>query len=545
MDRKSTLDALGQQEFDLCIIGGGASGAGCALDAASRGWKVALIERGDFASGTSSKSTKLIHGGVRYLEQAFKKLDFSQLKQVHHGLQERYILLKNAPHLARPLPILTPVTSFWEGLYYAIGLQMYGWFVSGKDQLPKSKWLSKSAAKKLFPALNSRFYGAVLYYDGQLDDARYALELVLTAEEKGAVVANYIACKGFQTATNGTIHTAVCQDTLQQSAEPLLIRAKSFLNCAGPSSDAVRSFANPGLRPRIRLSKGVHAVLPIRAGTEATALLIPKTKDGRIVFLIPFQGNWLLGTTDEEVSSAAEEPQLERYELEYLLETLNPYLDQPVPPSALLAGFGGYRPLITDTRVGTKGLLRDHTVEYDPLSGLFSLLGGKWTTYRIMARDAVDQIAGWLGREEVCQTADIPLLGAQKLDQGSWNNWCQAHVVPSDVADHLYLNYGTAAWEVAKIMQQSMDFAKRILPNFPFTIAEIKYAVQYEKCCTLRDFLARRIRLEILDWKSTLLAIPIVAPVMALELGWTESEKQHQTDDYTRLLMSFLRHTTT
>jgi glycerol-3-phosphate dehydrogenase len=284
--------------------------------------------------------------------------------------------------------------------------------------------------------------------------------------------------------------------------------------------------------------------LPIRAGAEATALLIPKTKDGRVVFLIPFQGNWLLGTTDEEVSSAEVEPQLERQELEYLLETLNPYLDQPVPASDLLAGFGGYRPLITDTRVGTKGLLRDHTVEHDAVSGLFSLLGGKWTTYRIMARDAVDQIAGWLGREEVCQTADIPLFGAQKLDERSWDSWCEAQIIPEDVARHLYLNYGAGAWEVAKIMQQSKEFAKRILPSFPFTIAEIKYSVQLEKCCTLRDFLARRIRFEILDWEATLLAIPIVAPVMAMELGWSTSEQQQQMDSYTRLLKDFGRRTT-
>lgn len=543
MNRKTSLERLGQQEFDICIIGGGASGAGCALDAAARGWKVALIEQGDFASGTSSKSTKLIHGGVRYLEQAVKKLDISQLKQVHHGLQERYVLLKNAPHLARPLPILTPVTSFWEGLYYAVGLQVYGWFVSKKDPLPKSRWLSKAAAKRFFPALNARFYGAVLYYDGQLDDARYNLELVLTAEEKGAVVANYVSCTGFNRNEQGQITAAICQNTLSNQGSPWQIRAKAFLNCTGPFSDAIRILAHPGIEPRIRLSKGVHAVLPFPSESCSTAMLIPKTKDGRVVFLIPFQGRWLLGTTDDEVSNGKGEALLERKELDYLLETLNPFLDQPVGPDAVLAGFGGYRPLISDHRAGTKGLLRDHAVELDSLSGLFSLLGGKWTTYRIMAKDAIDQIAYFLGRVEQCRTADIPLKGATQLKESDWERWCQEQDLPKDIAQHLYRCYGACAKEVANIMQQSAELAKRILPDFPFVLAEIKYAVQVEKCCTLRDFLARRIRLEILDWKSTLQAVPVVAQVMAKELSWSESEQQSQSEGYIELLEGFIQQT--
>lgn len=543
MDRKSALAQLEQQEFDLCIIGGGASGAGCALDAVSRGWRVALIEQSDFASGTSSKSTKLIHGGVRYLEQAFKKLDFSQLKQVRHGLRERQTLLNNAPHLARPLPILTPVSSFWEGLYYAIGLQIYGWFVSQKDQLPKSKWLGKSAARKRFPDLNARFYGAVLYFDGQLDDARYALSLVLTAEEKGAVVANYLACTGFQKYANGRIESATCQNTLQPESRPITIKARFFLNCTGPLSDQIRILANPELKKRIRLSKGVHAVLPKQTNKPSTALLIPKTKDGRVVFLIPFQEKWLLGTTDDEVPSTTAEPAIERKEIDYLLDTLNPYLQYPVRPEQVLAGFGGFRPLITDDREGTKGLLRDHSVEIDPVTGLFSLLGGKWTTYRLMAKDAIDQVAEQLASFAPCLTAKMPLVGATPNAKEAWSRWCQKHAVPADIKKHLFENYGSCATELAKIMQLDPAYSKRLLPEYPFIIAEIKYAVQIEKCCTLRDFLARRIRLEILDWKSTILAVPIVAQYMAFELGWTDTETQAKVEEYINLLKGFLNKT--
>jgi glycerol-3-phosphate dehydrogenase len=272
-------------------------------------------------------------------------------------------------------------------------------------------------------------------------------------------------------------------------------------------------------------------------------MLIPKTKDGRVVFLIPFQGRWLLGTTDDEVSNGKGEALLERKELDYLLETLNPFLDQPVGPDAVLAGFGGYRPLISDHRAGTKGLLRDHAVELDSLSGLFSLLGGKWTTYRIMAKDAIDQIAYFLGRVEQCRTADIPLKGATQLKESDWERWCQEQDLPKDIAQHLYRCYGACAKEVANIMQQSAVLAKRIIPDFPFVLAEIKYAVQVEKCCTLRDFLARRIRLEILDWKSTLQAVPVVAQVMAKELSWSESEQQSQSEGYIELLEGFIQQT--
>ncbi|MCB0530343.1 MAG: FAD-dependent oxidoreductase, partial [Saprospiraceae bacterium] len=209
MNRRNNIRRLREEEFDLCIIGGGASGAGCAFDAALRGLKVALIERTDFAAETSSKSTKLIHGGVRYLEQAFKKFDFDQLRQVRHGLEERHILLQQAPHLARPLALITPVFSAWAGLYYSIGLKLYDWFASGRDTLPGSRWLSKKEARSRVPGLTDKVHSAVLYYDGQLDDARYCLTLVVSAAEAGAVVANHIELESFEKSETGVLHAAI------------------------------------------------------------------------------------------------------------------------------------------------------------------------------------------------------------------------------------------------------------------------------------------------------------------------------------------------
>ena len=316
MDRAKNIQRLAIEEFDLCIIGGGASGAGCALDAALRGLKVALIEKTDFAAETSSRSTKLVHGGVRYLEQAFKKLDFAQLRQVRHGLEERQIVLKNAPHLAHPIGVITPAFSWWEGVYFCIGLKIYDWFSGKKSQFPSSRWLSRKETLQRMPGISSRIHSSILYYDGQLEDARYCLALVQSAAELGAVVANHLEVIDFQKDTNGKIVAASVIDSLG-AAPPLSIKATQFLNCTGPFADQIRHLANPGLPQRIRPSKGVHLVLSPEILQSAEAMLIPRTKDGRIVFAVPFEGNLLLGTTDEPYPEVSEEPLLESRELHF------------------------------------------------------------------------------------------------------------------------------------------------------------------------------------------------------------------------------------
>ena len=550
MNRSENIQRLRQETFDLCIIGGGASGAGCALDAALRGLKVALVEKNDFASGTSSKSTKLIHGGVRYLEQAFKHLDFAQIRQVRHGLEERHILLQNAPHLAHPLSIVTPVGTWWESIYYGIGLRLYDWFASGKDHLPKSRRLSKAETLRRIPGLHENIYGAVQYYDGQLDDARYCLALVQSAAAAGAVVANHLEITGFQKNSAGTLTAANCRDLYLPGENcpdrelEFPIRASLFLNCTGPYADHIRRLANPAVEPRIRPSKGVHVMLPFDVLGSEDALLIPKTRDGRLVFAIPFESELLLGTTDEDYTHGDLEPVMEAREVEYLLETLQPFLKEKLNPSSIKAGFGGLRPLVsaaprTPGQSKTKSLLRDHEVEHEPVSQLLSLLGGKWTTYRLMAKDAVDQVCLLLRMKRECRTESHLLHGGNGWTSDFWKKIKEKYGFNSDISQHLALKYGTFADVPAKLAIRHAELGERILPGFPFLKAEIVYAVRAEMACSIRDFLARRIRLEMTDWQAATEAAPVVARVMGQELGWTEYRMLEESDAYTALLAEF------
>jgi glycerol-3-phosphate dehydrogenase len=542
MNRTEHLQRATEQDFDLCIIGGGASGAGCALDAALRGLRVLLVERDDFANATSSRSTKLIHGGVRYLEQAFKNLDFGQLRQVRHGLEERHIVLTNAPHLAQPLALVTPVFSWLEGLYFSIGLRLYDFFASKKDTLPGSQWLSRADTLQRIPTLSPRMHSSVLYYDGQLDDARYALALVQSAAEAGATVLNYAQVIDFQK-NNHTqqLESATVED--RATGRRLRIGARVFLNCCGPYADHIRLMANPARQARIRPSKGVHAVLPAEVLGGRDALLIPKTPDGRVVFAIPFGGQTLLGTTDTEYDSLEREPTLERAELDFLLETLDRYLAQPTDRSRVKAGFGGLRPLIaaadTGTKKATKGLLRDHEVERDAESGLLSLLGGKWTTYRLMAADAVDAACAQLGVSAPCATAQHRLVGGEQWQADGWQQWVGQSGWSAATARHLHHNYGTRAERVAALAQNEPRWAEPIHPNYPYVLAEVMYAAREEMCLTIRDFLARRTRLEICDWSAAIESAASVATLLGAELGWNDQKIMTQTLEYQQLIQSF------
>ncbi len=546
MNRSASLRRLSTETFDLCIIGGGASGAGCALDAALRGLKVVLIEKTDFAAETSSRSTKLIHGGVRYLEQAFKKLDFGQLRQVRHGLEERHILLANAPHLARPLALLTPVFSWWEGWYYALGLKLYDWFASGKDNLPASRRLRRAEALARLPALTPRLRGAVLYYDGQLDDARYCLALVQSASEAGAVVINHAEVIDFQKNEKGKILGAEVINQVSNEGEPtLIVRARQFLNCTGPFADRLRHLANPGLPPRIQPSKGAHVVLPAACLPGRDALLIPRTPDGRVVFAVPFGAHLLLGTTDETYPDLEKEPLLDKREVDFLLDTLQPYLAQPIDRQLVTAGFAGIRPLIKASAASTsatKRMLRDHEVERDAVSGLFSLLGGKWTTYRLMARDAVDAVCRQMEVTAACRTADFKLAGAAGYNPGDWKNLRRDFGFEEPVCRHLTQAYGDRAAQVAALTLENESLRKILTPGFPFLCAEVVWAARAEMACTVRDVLARRLRLEIADWAAAAAAAPLVARLLGEELGWPAARQQEEAAAYRALLLTFVEH---
>ncbi|WP_020597087.1 glycerol-3-phosphate dehydrogenase/oxidase [Spirosoma panaciterrae] len=537
MKRTTNWERLKQETFDICIIGAGASGAGAAFDAALRGYRVALVDRGDFASETSSRSTKLIHGGVRYLEQAIKKLDLAQLKQVRHGLAERRTVIRNAPHLAHPLAILTPVFSWFEGMYMTIGLTLYD-LISGHDAFPKGKWLSRGQALEKSPKLTQKMHSAVLYYDGQFNDSRYALALAHSADEAGAAVVNYAAVTDFGRQA-GRITNALVKDQL--TGETVRVKASVFLNCTGPYSDAIRLLANPELDQRIRPSKGVHIVLPRETLDSAYAVLIPKTADGRVIFAIPFGDKVFVGTTDNDYDSLLREPLLEPDEVDYLLETVRPYLAKMPERSQIQAGFGGIRPLIVSSRADTKTLLRDHEVEYDDTSGLLSLLGGKWTTYRLMAQDAIDRAGELLNKTVPSRTETAYLVGGESYRFDDWQQLQATFNLPADVCQHLMRTYGNRVAQLGELIKEQPSLAQKLAESHPYLAAEVVYQVREEMAMTLRDVLARRWRVELSDWQLTARLAPRVAQLMADELGWSPSHRTEQIQAYQHLLNTFIQ----
>ncbi|MFN3487689.1 MAG: FAD-dependent oxidoreductase [Emticicia sp.] len=535
MNRAKNLERLQNEEFDICIIGGGASGVGCALDAVLRGFKVALIEKEDFAAETSSKSTKLIHGGVRYLEQAFKNLDFAQLRQVKHGLEERHTVIRNAPHLAHPLALITPVFSWFEGFYFKIGLTIYGFFAKN-DSMPKAEWLNKKETFEHIPTLTPKLHSSVMYYDGQLDDARYCLALAHSADEAGAVVVNHAAITGFEKDSTGKLFSATITDNL--SEKNISVKAKLFINCTGPFADNIRLLANDKEEKRLRPSKGVHIMLPSEALQSQDAMLIPKTKDGRVIFVIPFEGEVMVGTTDDEYRDLEKEPILIEQEIDFLLDTLRPYLAKVPTKSEIKSGFGGLRPLIASSgSKATKKLVRDHEVEFDEKSNLLSLLGGKWTTYRLMAKDTIDEACKILNKDAACKTELHYLVGGENYNFEEWKNIQKKYKLDEDICQHLLKKYGTKANEVLEIS----SLTERIHKDYPFIKAEIIYTIREEMVGSLRDFFARRTRLELMNWKATLSAVDAVADVMTVELNWSETQKQLNVTEYKKLLKNFMQ----
>lgn len=539
MNRAKNLERLQNETFDICIIGGGASGAGCALDAALRGFKVALIEKEDFAAESSSKSTKLIHGGVRYLEQAFKNLDFAQLRQVKHGLEERHTVIRNAPHLAHPLALITPVFSWFEGFYFTIGLTIYGFFAKN-DTLPKAQWLNKKETFEHIPTLTPKLHSSVMYYDGQLDDARYCLALAHSANEAGAVVVNHASITGFEKDSNGKLISAAFTDNL--SLKSGQIKAKLFINCTGPHADNIRLLANSAQEKRLRPSKGVHIMLPPDVLQSQDAMLIPKTKDGRVIFVIPFEGEVMVGTTDDEYRDLEKEPILIEQEIDFLIDTLRPYLAKVPDKSQIKAGFGGLRPLIASSgSKATKKLVRDHEVEYDEKSNLLSLLGGKWTTYRLMAKDTIDEACKLLAKDIECKTELHYLIGGENYNFEDWKNIQKKYNLDEDICQHLLKKYGTKTEGVCKITADNQVLKERIHQKYPFIKAEVIYTIQQEMVGSLRDFFARRTRMELMDWKATFESIETVADLMAGELGWSDTQKQENISVYKNVLKSFIK----
>ena len=538
--RREALKDIENKSFDVCVIGGGATGSGCALDSQLRGLSTVLIEAGDFASATSSASTKMVHGGVRYLEEAFRRLDPAEYKVVNRALHERIHMLKNGPFLTRAKEFITPCYSWLDLAYYETGLKLYDW-LSGSASLAPSHFVSRRETLHRLPNLNPQgLVGAVAYTDGQFDDARYNVTLVQSFTETGGVAVNYARVTSCERGADGKLAAVTVQD--QFSGQSFVVRARAFVNATGPFADSIRSMANPDAKPRIRLSKGVHILLPAEVLSSGDAMLIPKTEDGRVLFAIPWMGRVLVGTTEQEVA-VGEELFLTHEEVEYLLRHLNRYLALPVKPGQVVGGFAGARPLLSaDDSRDTKKLARDHEVELDPQSGLVSILGGKWTTYRAMAQDTIDVVQKSLGGNPTpCSTLNHPLVGSDGYSSDYWKTLITNFGVPEGSARHLAEKYGTLAAQLLRLTADDPNLAEPLVKGLAPLRAEVAFAARFEMATTIEDVLARRVGLQFYGWSETIAAAPATAEVLMREWGWSEADRDNALTEYVKKIRDLQR----
>jgi glycerol-3-phosphate dehydrogenase len=516
MQRKDQIERIKAETFDLLVIGGGATGCGVALDAASRGLRVALVERQDFSEGTSSRSTKLIHGGVRYLEQAIKGLDVGQFNLVRDALHERAVLLRLAPHLARAIALITPLYRIWEAPYYWTGLKMYD-ALSGKASVGASSFLSKEAALERMPTLRQKgLIGAVLYYDGQFDDARMNVSIALTAIAHGAAVANYVEVTDF-IKEGGRVIGARLRDA--REGQTFEVKARGLVNATGPYTDNLRRMDDPAVAPMVSVSSGVHIILDGSFIPRGTGMLIPKTEDGRVAFALPWLGQVLAGTTDNP-ANVGDHPLATEEEIEYILRHLRRYFEGDITRAGVKAAWCGLRPLVSDPKAGgTARLSRDHVIVGSP-SGLITITGGKWTTYRKMAEDCVDQTIrlNGLRSPRECQTNDLPLLGGAGYAPGNAAWLAKSFGLEREVADYLNQAYGDRSEGVARLSSQG--YAARLTPGYPCLEAEVLWAAREELAQSPLDVLARRLRLAFLDLSAAEAALPRVCQLLSKEFAW-------------------------
>ncbi|XP_032045975.1 glycerol-3-phosphate dehydrogenase, mitochondrial isoform X2 [Aythya fuligula] len=525
------------REFDVLVIGGGATGCGCALDAVTRGLKTALLERDDFSSGTSSRSTKLIHGGVRYLQKAIMKLDFEQYRMVKEALQERANLLEIAPHLSAPLPIMLPVYKWWQLPYYWVGIKLYD-LVAGSQCLKSSYVLSKSRALELFPMLRKdKLVGAIVYYDGQHNDARMNLAIALTAARYGAATANYAeVLRLLKTTDPGTgkerVCGARCRDVL--TGQEFDVKAKCVINATGPFTDSVRKMDDQEVPNICQPSAGVHIVMPGYYSPDNMGLLDPATSDGRVIFFLPWEKMTIAGTTDSP-TDVTSHPIPTEEDINFILNEVRNYLsvDVEVRRGDVLAAWSGIRPLVTDPNSkDTQSISRNHVVTVSD-SGLVTIAGGKWTTYRAMAQDTIDAaIQAHDLNAGSSKTIGLQLQGAEDWSPTLYIRLVQDYGLESEVAQHLASTYGDKAFEVAKIAQVTGKrwpiVGKRLVSEFPYIEAEVIYGVK-EYARTAVDMISRRTRLAFLNVQAAEEALPRIVDIMGKELNWSEQKKKGRT----------------
>jgi glycerol-3-phosphate dehydrogenase len=529
--REEALKVIRGQDFDVCVIGGGATGAGCALDAQLRGLKTVLLDAADFASGASTAATKIIHGGVRYLEEAVKRLDIKQYEVVNRALHERIHMLHNGPFLARPLEFLIPCTNWYSVAYMGFGMKLYEW-IAGHASLFASRFLSKSETLKRMPGLApGRLLGSIAYADGQFDDARYNLALINSFAEAGGVAVNYCRVISFAKDENGKLLSAEMEDHF--SRQRFAVRVNRFVNATGPHADSIRGLARSGVSPRMRLSKGAHIVLPLEVFPTGDALLIPKTDDGRVLFAVPWFDRLLIGTTEQEVT-IHDELYLSKDDVAYLLHHINRYFATAIRADQIVSGFAGARPLVS---VGgsrdTKKLARDHEVEVDGRSGLISIMGGKWTTHRAMAEDTINAVQKSLGLPvRPGTTIDHPLAGSAGYTPDYWQSLIREYGISEAIARHLSQKFGTNAGLVMALTQNEPSLAAPLLPGFAPLRAEVAYSARYEMAMTIEDVLMRRTGLQIFSWNGAIGAAGPTGAILAKELGWTPEAERTSVEQY-------------
>ncbi|UOQ67566.1 glycerol-3-phosphate dehydrogenase/oxidase [Hymenobacter volaticus] len=516
--RQTLLQHLHEQVvWDLLVIGGGATGLGVALDGISRGYKTLLLEQVDYAKGTSSRSTKLVHGGVRYLAQGDVAL-------VREALYERGLLLKNAPHLVKNQDFIIPNYEWWGGPFYTIGLKMYD-LLAGKLSLGASVHLSKQETLQRLPNIKAEgLKGGVLYHDGQFDDARLAINLAQTAIEQGGTLLNHFEVRGLLKDAQGNIAGVTAAD--QETGTTYQVRAKAVVNATGIFVDDILQMDKPGGKKLVRPSQGVHIVLDKSFLPGDDALMIPKTDDGRVLFAVPWHNRVVVGTTDTPLKEYSQEPQALEEEIEFILRTAGRYLTRAPKRNDALSVFAGLRPLAATEGGGekTQEISRSHKILVSE-AGLITITGGKWTTYRRMGQDTVDKAIA-LGKLPTAQsqTAHLPIHGAQATP---------------DRSNHLYV-YGTDQPALQRLIVEHPELSEKLDSTLEFLKVEVVWAARYEMARTVEDVLARRVRVLFLDAHAALRIAPKVAALLAQELGYDEAWQQEQVVAFRQVAQHYL-----
>lgn len=519
MKRLNNQDIISNTQWDMIIIGGGATGLGTALDAASRGLKTLLVEQSDFVKGTSSRSTKLVHGGVRYLAQG-------DIALVRHALKERGLLEQNAKHLVKKEEFLIPCYSWFSISKYLIGLTLYDW-LSGKYSFGKSKFFNKKDTLIKMPGIKAKgLRGSIRYYDGKFDDARLAINIAQTAVEQGATLINYTKVIGLKKSEGGEIIGIKSEDVLTGKVHEF--NGRVVINATGVFVDDILHMSDPLSKKMVRPSQGVHIVLDKSFLNSESALMIPKTSDGRVLFAVPWHKHLLVGTTDTPLNEHSLEPRALTEEIDFILQTAGMYLNKKPDYQDILSVFSGLRPLAAPTSGdgnSTKEISRDHKLVVSA-KGLITITGGKWTTYRRMAEETVDlAISHAALNSKACVTHNLPIHGcvAKQRDE--------------------YLDvYGSDRTLIEQLMTENPELSEKIIPNFPYTAAEIVWAARNEMAETVEDVLSRRLRILFIDAQAAKDMAPRVASLLAKELQADKDWENNQLEKFNKLADGYIYH---